>query len=196
MEPYLLKKEKYFWKVKFVTYNTKIPLSSVNSSKLLTQFSVSNVWSLLFLLLVSPPSLLVPLTFQSQEKKKKKSTNTTVTTRSVTHPPPPDLSHSLFAISDSLSYQPRPKPWAPPPVLLAVLTSATTTTSIAVTLLSLSLSLCLWFYFFFPCFWLYLGWLGSIWNVKSLTIWLGFEIWALGWFCEKKKKPNNQTEKC
>ena len=87
MEPYLLKKEKYFWKVKFVTYNTKIPLSSVNSSKLLTQFSVSNVWSLLFLLLVSPPSLLVSLTFQSQEKKKK-STNTTVTTRSVTHPPP------------------------------------------------------------------------------------------------------------
>ena len=32
--------------------------------------------------------------------------------------------------------------------------------------------------------------MGSIWKVKSLTIWLGFEIWAFGWFCisEKKKK--------
>ena len=196
MEPYLLKKEKYFWKVKFVTYNTKIPLSSVNSSKLLTQFSVSNVWSLLFLLLVSPPSLLVSLTFQSQEKKKK-STNTTVTTRSITHPPPPDLSHSLFAISDSLSYQPRPKPWAPPPVLLAVLTSATTTTSIAVTLLSLSLSLSLpLVLLFLPLFLVVSGLTGF--NLEREKLDNLAWVWNLGirvvlW---KKKKPNNQTEKC
>ena len=32
--------------------------------------------------------------------------------------------------------------------------------------------------------------MGSIWNMKSLKIWLGFEIWAFGWFyrSEKKKK--------
>ena len=29
--------------------------------------------------------------------------------------------------------------------------------------------------------------MGSIWNKKSLTIWLGFEIWAFGWFCRSKK---------
>ena len=36
-----------------------------------------------------------------------------------------------------------------------------------------------------------LQWMGSIWNVKRLTIWLGFEIWAFGWFCRSKKKKKN-----
>ena len=124
---------------------------------------------------------------KKKKKKKKKSTNTTLTTRSVTHPPPLNLSYSLSAILDSLSYQPRPKPWAPPPFLLALLTGATTTTSIAVTLLFLSLPLVL---LFIPLFLVVSGllrWLGSIWNVKSLTIWLGFEIWAFGWFCRSEK---------
>ena len=86
MEPHLLKKEKHFWKVKFVT---KIPFSlSLTSETFLSLLPFS-------LLLLSWSLTLSNVSIPG----KKKSTTTTATARSVTHPPPPDPSHSLFAIS-------------------------------------------------------------------------------------------------
>ena len=85
MDSHLLKKEKYFWKVIFVT---KIPFSlSLTSETFLSLLPFSLLLSWSFTLSnVSIPG-------------KKKPTTTTATVRSVTHPSPPDPSHSLSTIS-------------------------------------------------------------------------------------------------
>ena len=138
-----------FWKVKFGTYKTKIPF--FDSS----QFSLSSlyyVWScsLLFLLLLV--SLHLSQSFSCFNPRNK---NTTAATRFVTLHNQFRLTPSLCYLGFSLSSQPWPNPWAPPPPPL-------------VTVGLPFLSICLYFYFSFLCFWLYLGCLGD---------WVQFGMW-------------------
>ena len=86
VDSHLLKKEKHFWKVKFVT---KIPFSLFLTSETFLSLLPFSLLLLSWSLTLSNVSI----------PGKKKSTTTTATARSVTHPPPPDPSHSLFAIS-------------------------------------------------------------------------------------------------
>ena len=75
--------------------------------------------------------LLVSLLSQSFScfNPRNKNTTTTATTRFVTLHNQIHLTPSLCYLKFSLSSQPWPNPWAPPPFLVVVLTCATTITS-------------------------------------------------------------------